>query len=243
MVDGPHKLALARSFIAGKLQNALRAVRQWTWDAPDLQRGMLQRRAQHIADRLGGVDRCRDADHLRGLEGEAARQYFAAMGAVLRANAVPFDGRSRRPPRDVGNATLSFVYGLVTAEVAGALEAVGLDPQIGYLHEQRPGRPALALDVVEELRTGHADRFAVRCLTRRQVTVDDFESRPGGAVHLTDDGRKKLLVAYERFRDEEVNHGVFDRPVARWALPHAQAILLARHLRGDLPVYPPFVAG
>jgi len=240
-LEESHKLELAKSFVAGKLQNARRAVMRWSWDAESGTRSMLVRRAEHIGDRLTALATARDTDHVRGFEGEGARQYFRAMSAVLDRHGLGFVSRNRRPPRDVPNALLSFVYSLVTSEVAGALTAVGLDPQIGYLHEQRPGRPALALDVLEELRTGHADRFVVRSLTRHEISVEDFEGRPGGAVHLTDDGRRRVLELYESFRDEEIGHPVLARTVERWMLPHAQAILLARHLRGDLPAYPPFV--
>jgi CRISP-associated protein Cas1 len=240
-LDSDHKLALARSFVAGKLQNARRAVLRWARDADGPQRSMLERRERHITDRLLAVPASRDANHLRGLEGEAARQYFRALGAVLGRAGYTFIDRNRRPPRDAPNALLSFVYGLVTAEVSGALTAVGLDPQIGYLHEPRPGRPALALDVVEELRTGHADRFVVRSLMRREVTPNDFETRPGGAVHLTDGGRRQVLGLWREFCDEPIDHILFSARIERWMIPHAQATLLARHLRGDLPAYAPFV--
>lgn len=241
-LDGGHKLVLARTFVAGKLQNARLAVQRWRWDAPALVRPMLQRREDHITDRLDALSRTRNADHGRGLEGEVTRQYFRSMGAVLERQGWGFGARTRRPPRDPVSALLSFTYGLVASELTGALTSIGLDPQIGYLHEQRPGRPALALDVLEELRTGHADRFAVRTLTRHEIDHDAFETRPGGAVHLTDEGRKRVLRLYEVFRDEEVEHRLLDRDVGRWALPHVQATLLARHLRGDLPRYAPYLA-
>jgi CRISPR-associated protein Cas1 len=240
-LDDDHKLQLAQTFVAGKLQNARLAVQRWRWDAPERLRGMLQRREEHITDRLNALGGAPHTNHVRGLEGEGTRQYFRSMGAVLGQQGWRFDTRTRRPPRDPVNALLSFTYALVTSEVVGALTAIGLDPQIGYLHEHRPGRPALALDVLEELRVAHADRFTVRTLTRHEVITSDFEVHPGGAVHLTDDGRRSVLSLYEAFRDEVVSHGLLDRSVGRWALPHVQATLLARHLRGDVPRYAPYV--
>lgn len=129
----------------------------------------------------------------------------------------------------------------MASEATGALESVGLDPQVGFFHGQRPGRPALALDLIEELRAPIADRLVARTIRRRQLQKDDFTFAPTGACYLTDDGRKKFLALYERAREEEVYHPVLGRKVGRWSLPHVQATLLARYLRGDIPAYPPFV--
>ncbi len=240
-VDAESSLQLSRLFVAGKLQNARRALQRWSWDAPSLSRGMLERRRAHVEDRLVALDRAGDLEQLRGMEGEAARQYFRGMSSALSHHGLGFRSRTRRPPRDVANALMSFTYGLVTAELVGALEAIGLDPQVGFFHQPRPGRPALALDLLEELRTGHADRFVVRSLTRREIVVNDFESRPGGAIYLKPARRKHVLARYETFREEEVHHGLFGRRIERWAVPHAQVLLLARHLRGDLFAYAPYV--
>ena len=135
---------------------------------------------------------------------------------------------------------LGFCYGLLVTEFIGALESVGLDHQIGFLHRPRSGRPSLALDLAEELRA-LTDRFVVTLVRRRQVGPDDFERTPGGGVYLTDDGRSTLISAWEEHKDTEIQHRLLGRPVGRWALPSVQATLLARHLRGDLPDYPPFV--
>jgi CRISPR-associated protein Cas1 len=154
---------------------------------------------------------------------------------------LSFRTRTRRPPRDPVNALLSFLYGLLTSETSGALQTVGLDVQIGFLHAARPGRPALALDLMEEFRPGIADRFAVRLIGRRQVRAEHFMFTPGGACYLTNEGRSIVLSAYESFKTEETPHRLLGRTVPRWTLPAVQATLLARHLRGDLPVYPPYV--
>ena len=156
--------------------------------------------------------------------------------------AFPFDARTRRPPRDRTNALISFLYALVLAECSSALEGVGLDPQVGYLHALRPGQPALALDLLEEFRPVVADRLALRLVNRRQIVASDFEDQPGGAVFLTEQGRRTVLRAFQERKAEEMPHRVLGRSVPVGLLPHIQARLIARHLRGDLPTYPAFRA-
>jgi len=236
---------LARWFVAGKLQNCHRAVARWSAAAHGgVERWKMQREADAIKDRLAALVLAPDEDTIRGIEGDGSRRYFRVMALHLgQSNPdLLFERRSRRPPRDVTNAFLSFTYGLVLTEVIGALEAVGLDPQIGYLHRPRPGRPALALDMLEEFRVALADRFVVAALGRRQLGPGDAEVRAGHAVYLTDDGRRKLLSLYDRFRQQEIEHPLLRSAVPIALLPTIQATLLARHLRGDLPAYPPFVA-
>ncbi|CAA9216044.1 MAG: CRISPR-associated protein Cas1, partial [uncultured Chloroflexia bacterium] len=147
---------------------------------------------------------------MRGAEGEAARAYFGVFGYMVRGDRDSFemDGRTRRPPRDRVNALLSFLYALVRAECSAGLEGVGLDPQVGYLHALRPGRPALALDLMEEFRPVLADRLAITLINRRQLQAEHFEALPGGAMHLSDEGRKVVLTAYQRRKEEEVQHRV-----------------------------------
>jgi CRISPR-associated protein Cas1 len=156
-------------------------------------------------------------------------------------DAFAFDGRSRRPPRDRANALLSFLYALVRGECASALEGVGLDPQVGYLHALRPGRPALALDLMEELRPVMADRLAITLINRRQLRPEHFEESPGGAVGLTEEGRKAVIIAYQKRKEAEIQHRVLKQAVPLGLVPHVQARLLARHLRRDLKDYPPFL--
>jgi CRISPR-associated protein Cas1 len=151
-------------------------------------------------------------------------------------------GRTRRPPRDRANALLSFLYALVRGECASALEGVGLDPQVGYLHALRPGRPALALDLMEEFRPIVADRLAVALINRRQLRAADFERTPGGGVYLTESGRRAVIDAYQARKEREIEHRLLRQRVPLGLVPHVQARLLARHLRGDLGHYPPYLA-
>ncbi|HLZ08108.1 MAG TPA: CRISPR-associated endonuclease Cas1, partial [Chloroflexota bacterium] len=229
---------------AGKLQNSrqvlLRAARENS-DADDTI--ALTDAAGRLA---AGLVRLKDAtrvDEVRGIEGAGARAYFDGFEHTIRADRGSFapNGRTRRPPLDRTNSVLSFLYALLRTECSAALEGVGLDPQIGFLHVLRPGRPALALDLMEEFRPVLADRLAITLINRRQLQADQFEELPGGAIHLTDAGRKVVLVAYQKRKEEEVQHRVLKEKVPIGLIPHIQARLLARHLRGDLKDYPPFL--
>lgn len=240
--DDPGMAAkIARNCLAGKLQNSYRLLKRWQWDAPEQARWALQQSAELIDLRVQALGQCEDLNRLRGIEGDAARRYFQGMRAALWRTGLTFDSRSRRPPRDAVNALLSYAYGLLVGEIVGALEAVGLDPQIGYLHGVRSGRPALALDLVEELRAPVVDRFVVSAARRRQFGDDDFTFTPGGACFLSDVGRRRFLDLYEERRDRDVVHPFLARPVPLAMLPQVQATLMARHLRGDLPAYAPFL--
>jgi CRISPR-associated protein Cas1 len=243
--DRTRTLALARQIVAAKIQNSrqvlLRSAReQPIAQASEALRGAAQRMAA-IVERLVEL---RTLDELRGAEGEAAREYFGVFGYHLRGDSEQFtmDGRTRRPPRDRVNATLSFLYALLRAECSAGLESVGLDPQVGFLHALRPGRPSLALDLMEELRPVIADRLAITLINRRQLQGDHFEETPGGGVLLNDAGRRIVLEAYQKRKDEEVRHRVLDQAIPFGLLPYIQARLLARHLRNDLEHYPPYLA-
>ena len=245
LADTDRTLALARQCVAGKVQNSrtlmLRAARDGPVDADEAE---LRATAQHLGGLLGDIREVGHLDTLRGLEGIAARAYFAGFGRMVRANRSSFtpSGRSRRPPRDPANALLSFCYALVRAECEAALEGVGLDPQIGFLHALRPGRPALALDLMEELRPAFADRLVLRMINRRQVRPQHFDETPGGAVSLNEDGRRAVLAAYEKRKESMVPHRLLKARIPAGLLPHVQARLLARHLRGDLRYYLPYLA-
>ncbi len=243
--DDPNAtVALMKSFVAGKISNQYKVVRRWTSDSKQADRPHMESLAESLRDRLNRLEWMTDANTIRGIEGDAARVYFKGLGAYLSQKgpeAITFDKRTRRPPRGPVNSLLSYCYGLVLSQCAGALESVGLDPQVGYLHRLRPGRPSLALDLMEEFRPVLADRFVVAVLTRRQIGLEHFETKPGGAVYLTDDGRRKLLGLFEEFRSREVDHVLLDRKLPQALLPSTQATLLARHIRGDIPVYPPYV--
>lgn len=236
-------LALARGSVAGKLQNArlylLRAARDAEGEVVTTLRNMAERIARHL--RAAGD--AADLDALRGEEGAAAAEYFAAFPLLLRTSDPTFawSGRSRRPPLDPPNALLSFLYALLANDCASAVEAAGLDPQIGFLHALRPGRPALALDLMEEFRPLLADRVAFALINRRQVTEADFVRRPGGAVELTETGRRTVLAAYQKRKQDEVAHPLLAEPLALGLAPLIQARILARAVRGDLPSYSPFV--
>ncbi|MBM4415092.1 MAG: type I-C CRISPR-associated endonuclease Cas1 [Chloroflexi bacterium] len=242
--DAERTWRIARQVVLGKLQNArqvlLRAAREASDPADEV---ALDLRLQRVTDSLTALDAVHDVETIRGIEGESARQYFEAMTLMVRAQRETFffDGRNRRPPRDRMNALLSFLYALVRSECESALEGVGLDPQVGYLHALRPGRPALALDLMEEFRPTVADRLALTLVNRRQLRAEDFEELPGGAVYLTDEGRRTVLTAYQRRKEESVRHRLLRRSVPLGLVPHVQARIMARHLRGDLPEYLPFV--
>jgi CRISPR-associated protein Cas1 len=205
-------------------------------------------RIDAIVDRLAQILRRaaftnEGVDVLRGAEGEAAQNYFSIFGDLIRSPdaEIRFSGRSRRPPLDPVNALLSFLYTLLTHDCRSAAEGVGLDPAVGFLHRDRPGRPSLALDLMEELRPILADRLALSLFNRRQLRARDFETRDGGAVFLSDDGRRTVLTAWQERKKEERRHPFLEEPAPFGLVPHLQAQLLARHLRGDLDAYPPWI--
>lgn len=237
-------LALARASVAGKVQNArlylLRAAR----DAGD--EGIaaeLRITAGRLERYLRDAGLAADLDTLRGAEGAAAADVFASFPRLVRTSDPAFEwtGRSRRPPLDAMNALLSFLYTLLVNDCASALEAAGLDPQIGFLHALRPGRPALALDLMEEFRPLLAERVAFALVNRRQLTGADFTIRPGGAVEMTERGRKEVIAAYQRRKQEEIAHPLLAEPLPLGLAPLIQARVLARAVRGDLAAYAPFV--
>ena len=189
------------------------------------------------------LQRSKPLDTVRGHEGDAARVYFAVFDHLVTEAKEDFffRGRSRRPPLDNLNALLSFLYTLLTHDVAGALEGVGLDPAVGFLHRDRPGRPSLALDLVEELRPVMADRMALSLINRKQVRAEGFRKTESGAVEMDDATRKEVLVAYQKRKQEEIVHPFLKEKMAFGIVPHVQALLLARYLRGELDGYPSFL--
>ncbi|MBW4518137.1 MAG: type I-C CRISPR-associated endonuclease Cas1c [Scytolyngbya sp. HA4215-MV1] len=237
-------LLIARYIVAGKLQNArnilMRAAREA--DTED-DRNALSQAAKIHAESIRSTETAPNLDKLRGIEGYAAKSYFAAFTHMIRTNRAAFalTERSRRPPRDPINALLSFVYTLLVGECIAACESVGLDPQMGFLHALRPGRPALALDLMEELRAPLADRLVLTLINRNQIQPDDFVERPGGAIYLKDEARKTLLTAYQKRKQEEITHLIAESKAPLGLVCHIQARLLARHLRGDVPSYQPFI--
>ncbi len=183
-------------------------------------------------------------DHARilGFEGEAAHHYFGVFDQLITApTGFVFEARSRRPPKDPVNAMLSFMYSLLSKEISGALQGVGLDPQVGFLHEERPGRDSLALDLLEEFRASIVDRLVLTLINRQQVKVGDFSTDMLGGVTMKEDARKLLLQSWQARKQEEIIHPFLGEKVPVGLLPHIQSLLLAQHLRGDLAEYPPYV--
>lgn len=234
-------LELSKIIVAAKIQNSRTVVERWSRDARDPQDAeQLARRGKLIRKRIKRLTEAPTSNHVRGIEGDAARIYFRAVSQVVAPHDFEFSARTRRPPRDPVNALLGFCYGMLVTECIGAAESVGLDYQMGFFHRPRSGRPSLALDMAEEFRA-LTDRFVVSSIRRRQITHAHFVNMPGGGVYLTNEGRTKLIKIWEEHKGSEIRHQLLDRLVGRWALPSVQATLLARYLRGDLPSYPPFV--
>jgi CRISP-associated protein Cas1 len=234
--DPQRRLAIAQRMVAGKLHNSRQVLLRAARDATGDRQAQLRAVGEQHADLLAETGRAGDLDTLLGVEGTAARGYFAAFPTLCARLEGSFT-RSRRPPVDPLNCLLSFLYGLLRVAVHGALEQVGLDPYVGFLHGVRPGKPALALDLMEELRPLLADRLALTLLNRHELSDSDFAHLPGGAVQLTDDGRRAVLNAWQRSRDRAWPHAQVGRDVPAALLPLVQSRLLARHLRGDLDQY------
>lgn len=236
--------AIARNIVAAKVQNArtlvMREARQTEDNEAEIN---LRNAAQSMADTITALPKRQSLEQIRGEEGYAGAVYFSVFNHLVRTadGFFSFNGRNRRPPRDPVNALLSFLYSLLQAECSAACEGVGLDPQIGFLHAARPGRPSLSLDLMEELRAFLADRLALTLINRKQLIPKHFEQSLGGGVSLSEEGRKILLVAYQKRKAEEITHSAARRKTPIGLIPHIQARLLARHLRGDLEHYPAFV--
>lgn len=241
--DAARTLELARAMVAGKIANTRQLLLRARRDgAPEREQAL-----GHAADALGAAMRqaatIDTLDGLRGCEGSAARAYFGVFTQLIKRPEplFAFGGRSRRPPGDAVNALLSFGYALLLQDVAAALCGVGLDPAVGYLHEERPGRLTLALDVMEELRVPMVDRLVLALINRGQLGESDFRPEASGGVWLSDSGRRTFLTAYQEAKQGEVRHEFLQQSATWGRVAHWQALLLARVLRGDLEAYPPFV--
>ncbi len=236
--------SIARNMVAAKIANSrtslLRAVR----DRPDASGSpRLQTAAKWLGNRVSAVVCEMELDTIRGIEGDSAAAYFEVFPLLGTTDdpVLKMQGRSRRPPLDPVNALLSFLYALLGHDCRSALAASGLDPAVGFLHRDRPGRPSLALDLMEELRPVLADRTALALLNRRQIDASDFEFKEGGAVLLKESSRKKVLLEWQERKREEINHPFIQEKVAWGLVAHLQARLLARYIRGDLDAYPAFL--
>ena len=237
-------MALARHVVTGKVFNQRAVVRRALRDhrqgmALDVQ-ARLEECERALSAAARGANTAPTVDVLRGVEGQAARTYYGVLADLLRNEEFSFSGRSRRPPLDPVNALLSFFYTLLMQDYRSALETVGLDPAVGYLHTDRPGRSSLALDLMEELRPVLADRLALSLINRRQLSSRDFTTAISGGVKMRDRARKKILVAYQERKQKELTHPFLRDKTTLGLIPFLQASLLARHLRNDLDGYPPF---
>lgn len=236
--------AFARSVLIAKIANCRTVIQRCArerseGESPDI----LLSAVMHLSRILKTLGQEASLDVLRGMEGEAARVYFSVFDSLILTQKEDFyfTERSRRPPLDNMNALLSFIYTLLAHDVASALEGVGLDPAVGFLHRDRPGRPGLALDIMEEFRPFLADRLALSLVNRQQVKGKSFNKTETGAVMMDDKTRKEVLVSYQKRKQEEIQHPFLGEKVAIGLLPHCQAMLLARCLRGDMEGYPPFI--
>ncbi|MCL2659035.1 MAG: type I-C CRISPR-associated endonuclease Cas1c [Acidobacteriaceae bacterium] len=240
--DEPTALPIVRMIVTSKIANSrvvlLRAARECS--EPE-----RQQRLRAAADKLSwtGQDAIRAAtiDEARGHEGIAGQVYFSVFDDMIIGEGFRFTGRSRRPPRDRVNALLSFIYALLRHDAESALESVGLDPAVGFLHTDRPGRPSLALDLMEELRAPLADRLALTLINRRQVQTEGFTEQDGGGILMDDTTRKAVIAAWQTRKQEEIQHPFLSENIALGLVPYAQALLLARHLRGGMDAYPAFL--
>lgn len=235
---------VARSIVSAKVANArsvlLRAARDYP-DAPA--RPALEAAASRLARNVGQARQAASAEQARGVEGESAATYFSVFTHLVTAQreAFAFRSRSRRPPLDPINAVLSFLYAMLAHDARAACEACGLDAAVGFLHRDRPGRPGLALDLMEEFRPFLADRLALSLVNRQQIRADGFRTTESGGVVMDDATRKAVLTAYQERKQEALTHPFLGEKITVGLLVHVQARLLARHLRGDLDAYPPFI--
>lgn len=236
-------IKIARNFIQGKIYNEKsvvnRALRDYTLR---LDQGKLKKVSGQLQETLEAVGQADTIDRIRGLEGEAASVYFSVLDDLIlqQKDEFMFQGRNRRPPRDKVNAMLSFAYTLLTGMCVSALESVGLDPYSGFMHTDRPGRCSLALDLVEEVRAPIADRFVLSLINKKMISPKGFIVKENGAVIMDDDCRQNFLTAWQNKKMEKLEHPYLHEKIEWGLVPYAQAMLLARYVRGDLDAYPPF---
>lgn len=236
--------AIARAVVTAKLANGRNVILRALRDRPDhAAKAEMEKAIAYMAHSVAVLEHTAAVDTIRGVEGEAARTYFEVFDHLITNQKQDFffRGRSRRPPLDNTNALLSFVYTLLVHDVTSALEAVGLDPAVGFLHRDRPGRPSLALDLMEELRPYLADRLVLSLINRGQVNSRGFATTETGAVQMDDKTRKEVLVAWQKRKQEEITHPFIGEKIHVGMISYVQAMLLARCFRGELDGYPPFL--
>ena len=235
-------LKIARPIIAAKVSNYRNLLLRHQRNHPENCTDSLVSTAATLGNRLAAIQETQSLEGLRGSEGECASMYFSELSSLITAQQEDFifTMRSKRPPLDPANALLSFLYAILANDVRSAVETVGLDPQVGFLHQLRPGRPSLALDIMEEFRAYLGDRIMLNLINLKQVTKKDFEIRESGEVRMSDDARKTVLGAYQKRKQEETTHPFLGEKMTVGLLPHVQAQLMARYIRGDISEYPPF---
>lgn len=241
--DAGQVLQVARAVVMAKVANARVVLQRALRDhLESLDERALTGAVRALNEDLEELRNATSTDIARGIEGHAANHYFSVFDHLITADKENFffRGRNRRPPMDNVNALLSFLYTLLVHDVTSALESVGLDPAVGFLHRDRPGRPSLALDLMEELRAYLADRLALSLINRQQIKAKGFRKTESGAVTMDDSTRKTVLVAWQKRKQETITHPFLQETIAVGLLPHVQSMLLARFLRGDLDGYPPF---
>jgi len=234
----------AKNFIIGKVFNARWIIERVTRDHPlNVDCAKLKKVSAQLQNFIELIKNCSSNDQLRGYEGEAASLYFSVFDDMIlqQKDHFYFNGRNKRPPMDRVNALLSFVYTLLANNTASALEAVGLDPYVGFLHTDRPGRVSLALDLMEELRPVIADRFVLSLINKRIINGDGFIVRENGSVEMTDETKKIILTQWQNRRKEKISHPFLEEKMEWGLVPYVQALLLARTIRNDLDSYPPFM--
>ncbi|KXY55061.1 type I-C CRISPR-associated endonuclease Cas1 [Bacillus cereus] len=235
---------IACNFIVGKIYNNKWIIERMTRDYPlRIDVDQFKAISQHLSSIILEVRECEDLERLRGLEGQAATSYNKLFNQMIlqQKEDFYFNRRSRRPPLDNVNAMLSFAYTLLANDMTSALEGVGLDAYVGFLHRDRPGRVSLALDVIEELRGVYADKFVLSLINKRVINKGDFFQKENGAVIMTDEARKKFITAWQNKKQEKITHPYLGEKISWGLVPHVQALLLARYLRNDLDEYPPFL--
>jgi len=244
MADDEHAIELARCFVFAKIANSRAVLNRGLRDHRDvIATNVVTRESDFMKRYLAKILKLQSLDDVRGVEGDAARRYFTAFNELILVNKSEFyfRGRSRRPPLDRMNAMMSYLYGVLRNDVTSALESVGLDPQVGFLHRDRPGRQSLALDMMEELRSYLVDRLVLSLVNRKQVEAKQFIRKENGAILLKPELKKELIAAWQKRKQEEVRHPFLNEKIPLGLLPYAQALILARFIRGDLDAYPPFL--
>lgn len=231
-------LSIARLMVAAKIANCRSVLMREIRNHGENKK--ISDAISKLAASLRSIETTNSINSCMGIEGDAASTYFSVFNELLHEKKFMFNGRVRRPPTDPVNALLSYVYTLIMHECSSALQGVGLDPYVGFLHQDRPGRMSLGLDLLEEFRASWADRFILTLINRRQIKVKDFVTEASGAVRLKDDARKTLLTVWQDRKQVEIMHPYLEEKVPVGLLPHCQAMLLARHIRGDTEFYPPY---